>query len=104
MYCLSKEGRHVEEENCKHLAKPNVQKKCRGGRCPKWKAGDWGQVSHVVYPFALFGILPPSNWLEPGFPITSVLKNYSGKGFGPETGVKQCSFIDSSGAAQICTN
>uniref|UniRef100_A0A8C0VMC1 ADAM metallopeptidase with thrombospondin type 1 motif 9 n=1 Tax=Cyanistes caeruleus TaxID=156563 RepID=A0A8C0VMC1_CYACU len=78
VYCLSKEGRHVEEENCKHLAKPNVQKKCRGGRCPKWKAGDWGQVRHVVYPFAPFGILPPSNWLEPGFPIISVLMNYSG--------------------------
>ncbi|NXI14260.1 ATS9 metalloproteinase, partial [Irena cyanogastra] len=45
VYCLSKEGRHVEEENCKHLAKPNMQKKCRGGRCPKWKAGDWGQCS-----------------------------------------------------------
>uniref|UniRef100_A0A8B9M1H9 ADAM metallopeptidase with thrombospondin type 1 motif 9 n=1 Tax=Accipiter nisus TaxID=211598 RepID=A0A8B9M1H9_9AVES len=45
VYCLSKEGRHVEEDYCKHLAKPNVQKKCRGGRCPKWKAGDWGQCS-----------------------------------------------------------
>ncbi|XP_057888198.1 A disintegrin and metalloproteinase with thrombospondin motifs 9-like [Melospiza georgiana] len=42
---MAPEGRHVEEENCKHLAKPNVQKKCRGGRCPKWKAGDWGQCS-----------------------------------------------------------
>uniref|UniRef100_A0A8C6YVF9 ADAM metallopeptidase with thrombospondin type 1 motif 9 n=1 Tax=Nothoprocta perdicaria TaxID=30464 RepID=A0A8C6YVF9_NOTPE len=45
VYCLSKEGRHVEEDYCKHLAKPNVQKKCRGGRCPKWKTGDWGQCS-----------------------------------------------------------
>uniref|UniRef100_A0A8C3JV51 ADAM metallopeptidase with thrombospondin type 1 motif 9 n=1 Tax=Calidris pygmaea TaxID=425635 RepID=A0A8C3JV51_9CHAR len=45
VYCLSKEGRHIEEDYCKHLAKPNVQKKCRGGRCPKWKAGDWGQCS-----------------------------------------------------------
>uniref|UniRef100_A0A8C4V0K3 ADAM metallopeptidase with thrombospondin type 1 motif 9 n=1 Tax=Falco tinnunculus TaxID=100819 RepID=A0A8C4V0K3_FALTI len=45
VYCLSKEGRHVEEDYCKHLAKPNMQKKCRGGRCPKWKAGDWGQCS-----------------------------------------------------------
>uniref|UniRef100_A0A8B9J3B1 ADAM metallopeptidase with thrombospondin type 1 motif 9 n=1 Tax=Amazona collaria TaxID=241587 RepID=A0A8B9J3B1_9PSIT len=45
VYCLSKEGRHIEEDYCKHLAKPNMQKKCRGGRCPKWKAGDWGQCS-----------------------------------------------------------
>uniref|UniRef100_A0A8B9M4M2 ADAM metallopeptidase with thrombospondin type 1 motif 9 n=1 Tax=Accipiter nisus TaxID=211598 RepID=A0A8B9M4M2_9AVES len=77
VYCLSKEGRHVEEDYCKHLAKPNVQKKCRGGRCPKWKAGDWGQVRRVVYPSAPFDILPLSNWLEAGFPITSVLLNFS---------------------------
>uniref|UniRef100_A0A8C0IDD0 ADAM metallopeptidase with thrombospondin type 1 motif 9 n=1 Tax=Bubo bubo TaxID=30461 RepID=A0A8C0IDD0_BUBBB len=77
VYCLSKEGRHVEEDYCKHLAKPNLQKKCRGGRCPKWKAGGWGQVRHVVYPFAPFDILPPSNWLEACFPITSVLLNFS---------------------------
>jgi len=74
---LSKEGRHVEEDYCKHLAKPNVQKKCRGGRCPKWKAGDWGQVRHVVYPFAPSDIPPPSNWLKDGFPITSVLLSFS---------------------------
>lgn len=77
MYCLTKEGRHVEEDYCKHLAKPNVQKKCRGGRCPKWKAGDWGQVRRVVYPFAPFDILRLSNWLEAGFHITSVLLNVS---------------------------
>ncbi|EMP30109.1 A disintegrin and metalloproteinase with thrombospondin motifs 9 [Chelonia mydas] len=43
VYCLSKEGNRLENDYCKHLAKPNVQRKCRGGRCPKWKTGDWGQ-------------------------------------------------------------
>ncbi|XP_032997191.1 A disintegrin and metalloproteinase with thrombospondin motifs 9 isoform X4 [Lacerta agilis] len=45
VYCLSKDGTHLENNLCKHLAKPNVQRKCRGGRCPKWKTGDWGQCS-----------------------------------------------------------
>ncbi|XP_060095443.1 A disintegrin and metalloproteinase with thrombospondin motifs 9 isoform X1 [Heteronotia binoei] len=45
VYCLSKDGKHLENDLCKHLAKPNIQKKCRGGRCPKWKTGDWGQCS-----------------------------------------------------------
>ncbi|KAJ1110188.1 hypothetical protein NDU88_007543 [Pleurodeles waltl] len=45
VYCVTKEGVQVENEYCKHLAKPNVQRKCRGGRCPKWKTGEWGQCS-----------------------------------------------------------
>ncbi|XP_075430373.1 A disintegrin and metalloproteinase with thrombospondin motifs 9 isoform X1 [Ascaphus truei] len=45
VYCTTKEGANVEHEYCKHLAKPNIQKKCRGGRCPKWKTGDWGKCS-----------------------------------------------------------
>ncbi|XP_059571400.1 A disintegrin and metalloproteinase with thrombospondin motifs 9 isoform X2 [Alligator mississippiensis] len=45
VYCLSKEGNHLEDDYCKHLPKPNVERKCRGGRCPKWKTGDWGQCS-----------------------------------------------------------
>uniref|UniRef100_A0A8D2LD57 ADAM metallopeptidase with thrombospondin type 1 motif 9 n=1 Tax=Varanus komodoensis TaxID=61221 RepID=A0A8D2LD57_VARKO len=45
VYCLSKDGKHLDNSLCKQLAKPNVQRKCRGGRCPKWKAGDWGQCS-----------------------------------------------------------
>ncbi|XP_067397827.1 A disintegrin and metalloproteinase with thrombospondin motifs 9 isoform X1 [Emydura macquarii macquarii] len=45
VYCFSKEGNRLDSDYCKHLAKPNVQRKCRGGRCPKWKTGDWGQCS-----------------------------------------------------------
>ncbi|XP_038627931.1 A disintegrin and metalloproteinase with thrombospondin motifs 9 [Tachyglossus aculeatus] len=45
VYCMAKDGNHLESDYCKHLAKPNAQRKCRGGRCPKWKTGDWGQCS-----------------------------------------------------------
>ncbi|XP_029103687.1 A disintegrin and metalloproteinase with thrombospondin motifs 9 isoform X2 [Scleropages formosus] len=43
--CLSRSGRPVPEENCAHLARPSKQKRCRGGRCPKWKTGSWGECS-----------------------------------------------------------
>ncbi|XP_025025937.1 A disintegrin and metalloproteinase with thrombospondin motifs 9 isoform X3 [Python bivittatus] len=45
VYCMSKDGKLLENSLCTQLAKPNVLRKCRGGRCPKWKAGDWGQCS-----------------------------------------------------------
>ncbi|KAM6470860.1 A disintegrin and metalloproteinase with thrombospondin motifs 9 isoform 3-T3 [Liasis olivaceus] len=45
VYCMSKDGKVLENSLCTQLAKPNVLRKCRGGRCPKWKAGDWGQCS-----------------------------------------------------------
>lgn len=45
VYCMAKDGSHLESDYCKHLAKPNGLRKCRGGRCPKWKAGAWSQVS-----------------------------------------------------------
>ncbi|XP_044531659.1 A disintegrin and metalloproteinase with thrombospondin motifs 9 [Gracilinanus agilis] len=45
VYCMAKDGNHLESDYCKHLAKPNGQRKCRGGRCPKWKAGAWSQCS-----------------------------------------------------------
>ncbi|XP_043835694.1 A disintegrin and metalloproteinase with thrombospondin motifs 9 isoform X2 [Dromiciops gliroides] len=45
VYCMAKDGKHLESDYCKHLAKPNGQRKCRGGRCPKWKAGAWSQCS-----------------------------------------------------------
>ncbi|XP_074054912.1 A disintegrin and metalloproteinase with thrombospondin motifs 9 isoform X2 [Macrotis lagotis] len=45
VYCMTKDGKHLESDYCKHLAKPNGQRKCRGGRCPKWKAGAWSQCS-----------------------------------------------------------
>ncbi|XP_072277315.1 A disintegrin and metalloproteinase with thrombospondin motifs 9 [Pyxicephalus adspersus] len=44
-YCVSKDATNIGHEYCKHLAKPNTRKKCRGGRCPKWKAGEWGKCS-----------------------------------------------------------
>uniref|UniRef100_A0A8C4KX37 ADAM metallopeptidase with thrombospondin type 1 motif 9 n=1 Tax=Equus asinus asinus TaxID=83772 RepID=A0A8C4KX37_EQUAS len=45
VYCMAKDGSHLESDYCKHLAKPNGHRKCRGGRCPKWKAGAWSQCS-----------------------------------------------------------
>ncbi|XP_012865822.1 PREDICTED: A disintegrin and metalloproteinase with thrombospondin motifs 9 [Dipodomys ordii] len=45
VYCLAKDGSHLESDYCKHLAKPHGHRKCRGGRCPKWKAGAWSQCS-----------------------------------------------------------
>lgn len=43
--CASGSGRPVPEENCQHLSpKPRRQKRCKGGRCPKWKTGNWGEV------------------------------------------------------------
>ncbi|ETE70213.1 A disintegrin and metalloproteinase with thrombospondin motifs 9, partial [Ophiophagus hannah] len=45
VYCMSKDGKLLENSLCTQLAKPNVLRKCRGGRCPKWKTGDWGQCS-----------------------------------------------------------
>ncbi|XP_034725712.1 A disintegrin and metalloproteinase with thrombospondin motifs 9-like [Etheostoma cragini] len=44
--CLTGSGRPVPEENCLHLApKPSKQRRCRGGQCPKWKTGNWGECS-----------------------------------------------------------
>uniref|UniRef100_A0A8C5K7Q4 ADAM metallopeptidase with thrombospondin type 1 motif 9 n=1 Tax=Jaculus jaculus TaxID=51337 RepID=A0A8C5K7Q4_JACJA len=45
VYCLAKDGSHLESDYCKHLPKPHGHRKCRGGRCPKWKAGPWSQCS-----------------------------------------------------------
>ncbi|XP_033066243.1 A disintegrin and metalloproteinase with thrombospondin motifs 9 isoform X1 [Trachypithecus francoisi] len=45
VYCMAKDGSHLESDYCKHLAKPHGHRKCRGGRCPKWKAGAWSQCS-----------------------------------------------------------
>uniref|UniRef100_A0A5F9C8H0 ADAM metallopeptidase with thrombospondin type 1 motif 9 n=1 Tax=Oryctolagus cuniculus TaxID=9986 RepID=A0A5F9C8H0_RABIT len=45
VYCMAKDGSHLESDYCKHLAKPQGHRKCRGGRCPKWKAGAWSQCS-----------------------------------------------------------
>lgn len=43
--CVTGSGRPVPEENCLHLSpKPSKQRRCRGGRCPKWKTGNWGEV------------------------------------------------------------
>ncbi|KAM7063005.1 A disintegrin and metalloproteinase with thrombospondin motifs 9 isoform 2-T2 [Molossus nigricans] len=45
VYCMAKDGIHLESDYCKHLAKPSGHRECRGGRCPKWKAGAWSQCS-----------------------------------------------------------
>lgn len=105
MYCLTKEGRHVEEDYCKHLVKPNVQKKCRGGRCPKWKSGDWGQVRLVVYPFAPFDIPLLSNRLEANMVFPSLLSSLQGLRLEPAPQVvyNYVNSVGSSGAALICT-
>uniref|UniRef100_A0A7N6BZL0 Peptidase M12B domain-containing protein n=1 Tax=Anabas testudineus TaxID=64144 RepID=A0A7N6BZL0_ANATE len=44
--CVTGSGRPLPEENCQHLSpKPSKQRRCRGGRCPKWKTGNWGECS-----------------------------------------------------------
>ncbi|XP_062300498.1 A disintegrin and metalloproteinase with thrombospondin motifs 9-like [Scomber scombrus] len=44
--CVTGSGRPVPEENCQHLSpKPGKQRRCRGGRCPKWKTSNWGECS-----------------------------------------------------------
>ncbi|XP_061689162.1 LOW QUALITY PROTEIN: A disintegrin and metalloproteinase with thrombospondin motifs 9-like [Syngnathoides biaculeatus] len=46
VHCLTSSGRSVGDENCQHLTpKPNKQRRCRGGRCPKWKTGSWEECS-----------------------------------------------------------
>ncbi|KAL1790423.1 A disintegrin and metalloproteinase with thrombospondin motifs 9 isoform X1 [Sigmodon hispidus] len=45
VYCLAKDGSHLESDYCKHLTKPHGHRRCRGGRCPRWKAGAWSQCS-----------------------------------------------------------
>lgn len=58
---MAKDGIHLESDYCKHLAKPNGHRECRGGRCPKWKAGAWSQVSNASpYVFLTFGQLEAS--------------------------------------------
>lgn len=43
--CVTGSGRPVPEENCQHLSpKPGKQRRCRGGRCPKWNTSNWGEV------------------------------------------------------------
>uniref|UniRef100_A0A3P9Q081 ADAM metallopeptidase with thrombospondin type 1 motif 9 n=1 Tax=Poecilia reticulata TaxID=8081 RepID=A0A3P9Q081_POERE len=44
--CVTGSGRYVLDENCRHSSpKPSRQRRCRGGRCPKWKTSGWGECS-----------------------------------------------------------
>uniref|UniRef100_A0A8P4KDZ9 ADAM metallopeptidase with thrombospondin type 1 motif, 9 n=1 Tax=Dicentrarchus labrax TaxID=13489 RepID=A0A8P4KDZ9_DICLA len=44
--CVTGSGRPASEDNCQSLSpKPSKQRRCRGGRCPKWKTGNWGECS-----------------------------------------------------------
>uniref|UniRef100_A0A672NJH9 ADAM metallopeptidase with thrombospondin type 1 motif 9 n=1 Tax=Sinocyclocheilus grahami TaxID=75366 RepID=A0A672NJH9_SINGR len=47
--CVSHLGQPIPEENCLHLPLPQKQRRCRGGRCPKWKTGSWGEVKLTLY-------------------------------------------------------
>uniref|UniRef100_A0A671LTY8 A disintegrin and metalloproteinase with thrombospondin motifs 9-like n=1 Tax=Sinocyclocheilus anshuiensis TaxID=1608454 RepID=A0A671LTY8_9TELE len=47
--CVSHSGQPIPEENCLHLPLPQKQRRCRGGRCPKWKMGSWGEVKLTLY-------------------------------------------------------
>lgn len=62
VYCMARDGSLLESEHCKHLAKPSGHRECRGGRCPKWKAGAWSQVSNAS-PLRLLRALGPACWL-----------------------------------------
>ena len=71
VYCMAKDGSHLESDYCKHLAKPNGHRKCRGGRCPKWKAGAWSQVSNASP--LMTSSLPLATWLIPVCWLVSLL-------------------------------
>ncbi|KAL0978547.1 hypothetical protein UPYG_G00171970 [Umbra pygmaea] len=43
--CVTKSGRFIPEDNCKHLTPPSNEKSCRGRHCAKWKTGNWGECS-----------------------------------------------------------
>ncbi|KAM8974414.1 A disintegrin and metalloproteinase with thrombospondin motifs 20 [Pelodytes ibericus] len=43
--CITKDKQEVDDESCKHLRKPHMQKVCRSGRCPSWKALKWKECS-----------------------------------------------------------
>uniref|UniRef100_A0A8C6PYT6 ADAM metallopeptidase with thrombospondin type 1 motif 9 n=1 Tax=Nothobranchius furzeri TaxID=105023 RepID=A0A8C6PYT6_NOTFU len=44
--CVNGSGRSIPEESCHRLSsKPSKQKRCKGGQCPKWKTGSWGECS-----------------------------------------------------------
>ncbi|XP_037388444.1 A disintegrin and metalloproteinase with thrombospondin motifs 9 [Pygocentrus nattereri] len=43
--CVGRSGEPVPEENCRHLSRHQKQRRCRGGRCPKWKTSAWGECS-----------------------------------------------------------
>lgn len=47
--CVSEPHQPITEENCMHLPFPKRQKRCRGGRCPKWKTASWGEVKPYSY-------------------------------------------------------
>ena len=71
VYCMAKDGSHLESDYCKHLAKPNGHRKCRGGRCPKWKAGAWSQVSNTSPQTTSY--FPLATWLTPVCWLVSLL-------------------------------
>uniref|UniRef100_H3D0N5 ADAM metallopeptidase with thrombospondin type 1 motif, 9 n=1 Tax=Tetraodon nigroviridis TaxID=99883 RepID=H3D0N5_TETNG len=44
--CLAASGLVISEENCQGLSlEPSRRRRCRGGRCPKWKTSNWGECS-----------------------------------------------------------
>uniref|UniRef100_A0A4W4GDV2 Peptidase M12B domain-containing protein n=1 Tax=Electrophorus electricus TaxID=8005 RepID=A0A4W4GDV2_ELEEL len=43
--CVSHSGQPITEENCVHLPRPQKQRRCKGGRCLKWKTSAWGECS-----------------------------------------------------------
>uniref|UniRef100_A0A8B9RM98 ADAM metallopeptidase with thrombospondin type 1 motif, 9 n=1 Tax=Astyanax mexicanus TaxID=7994 RepID=A0A8B9RM98_ASTMX len=43
--CVGRSGQPIAEENCRHVSRPQKQRRCRGGRCPKWKTSAWGEVN-----------------------------------------------------------
>ena len=55
--CVNEKGQEVNEELCKKL-RPKVIRRCRAGKCPRWRTKDWGEVgaSSVVCSLASFCI------------------------------------------------
>ncbi|XP_060695933.1 A disintegrin and metalloproteinase with thrombospondin motifs 20-like isoform X1 [Hemiscyllium ocellatum] len=45
VHCIDMKQVAVDNSYCQHLKKPRVNKQCRTGRCPAWKATRWKECS-----------------------------------------------------------
>ncbi|XP_028824252.1 A disintegrin and metalloproteinase with thrombospondin motifs 9 isoform X3 [Denticeps clupeoides] len=43
--CVSQSKRPIAGENCQHTPRPSERRRCRGGRCTRWKTAAWGECT-----------------------------------------------------------